>query len=97
MHPDWVRGLRDQCAAAGVPFFFKGWGDWVPREWKYDGATHAVREDSGILHKFAHSPTSQDRSETATEGWQAIAKVGKRRSGRLLDGVEHNAFPEARP
>lgn len=23
MHPDWARGLRDQCAAAGVPFFFK--------------------------------------------------------------------------
>ena len=26
MHPDWVRSVRDQCAAAGVPFFFKGWG-----------------------------------------------------------------------
>ncbi len=23
MHPDWVRSLRDQCQAAGVPFFFK--------------------------------------------------------------------------
>ena len=23
MHPDWARSLRDQCAAAGVPFFFK--------------------------------------------------------------------------
>jgi len=30
MHPDWVRALRDQCAAAGVPFFFKQWGDWLP-------------------------------------------------------------------
>ncbi len=27
---DWVRGLRDRCVAAGVPFFFKGWGEWVP-------------------------------------------------------------------
>ena len=26
MHPDWARSLRDQCAAAGVPFFFKQWG-----------------------------------------------------------------------
>jgi protein gp37 len=24
MHPDWARSLRDECAAAGVPFFFKG-------------------------------------------------------------------------
>jgi protein gp37 len=23
-HPDWMRRLRDQCAAAGVPFFVKG-------------------------------------------------------------------------
>lgn len=23
MHPDWARGLRDQCVAAGVPFFMK--------------------------------------------------------------------------
>ena len=24
--PEWVRSLRDQCDAAGVPFFFKQWG-----------------------------------------------------------------------
>lgn len=29
MHPEWARSLRDQCAAAGVPFFFKQWGDWI--------------------------------------------------------------------
>lgn len=28
MHPDWVRSLRDQCKEAGVPFFFKQWGEW---------------------------------------------------------------------
>lgn len=26
MDPDWVRSVRDQCVAAGVPFFFKQWG-----------------------------------------------------------------------
>ena len=30
MHPDWARGLRDQCAAAGVPFLFKQWGEHTP-------------------------------------------------------------------
>lgn len=30
MHPDWARGLRDQCQAAGVPFFFKQWGEFKP-------------------------------------------------------------------
>jgi protein gp37 len=26
MDTDWVRSVRDQCQAAGVPFFFKQWG-----------------------------------------------------------------------
>ncbi len=26
MHEDWVRGVRDQCLSADVPFFFKQWG-----------------------------------------------------------------------
>jgi protein gp37 len=30
MHPDWARALRNHCAAAGVPFFFKQWGNWTP-------------------------------------------------------------------
>jgi protein gp37 len=30
LHPDWVRAVRDQCVAAGVAFWFKGWGEWLP-------------------------------------------------------------------
>jgi protein gp37 len=30
IHPDWLRGLRDQCRAAQVPFFFKQWGEHAP-------------------------------------------------------------------
>lgn len=30
MHPDWVREIRDQCKEAGVPFFFKQWGEYAP-------------------------------------------------------------------
>lgn len=26
LRPEWVRHLRDQCAAAEIPFFFKQWG-----------------------------------------------------------------------
>ncbi len=29
MHPDWVRSIRDQCLAGGVPFFFKQNGEWL--------------------------------------------------------------------
>jgi protein gp37 len=37
MHPDWARSLRDQCAAARVPFFFKQNGEFLhngePSDW----------------------------------------------------------------
>lgn len=32
MHPEWLRAMRDQCAAAGVPFLFKQWGEWAPAD-----------------------------------------------------------------
>ncbi|WP_421907237.1 DUF5131 family protein [Mameliella sp.] len=28
-NPQWFRDLRDQCAAADVPFHFKQWGEWA--------------------------------------------------------------------
>ena len=28
MNPEWVRGIREQCVAANVPFFFKQWGNF---------------------------------------------------------------------
>lgn len=42
MHPDWARSIRDQCAAAGVPFFFKQWGgaDKKAAGRLLDGALH---------------------------------------------------------
>lgn len=43
MHPNWARSIRDQCRAAGTPFFFKQW---------------------------------------------------TKRAGRVLDGREHNDFPQ---
>ncbi len=31
LDPDWARSVRDQCVAAGVPFFFKQWGGLTPK------------------------------------------------------------------
>lgn len=51
MQADWVRSLRDQCAAAGVPFFFKQWGGVRKKAAgrELDGRTHDDRpEPSGV-------------------------------------------------
>ena len=31
MDPKWARSIRDQCRAAGIPFFFKQWGGRTPK------------------------------------------------------------------
>lgn len=49
MHPDWARSVRDQCAAAGVPFFFKQWGEWLPDHQHYDATLYA---NASHGHKF---------------------------------------------
>lgn len=36
MQAEWAQSIRDQCQAAGVPFFFKQWGEWLPGD--QDGA-----------------------------------------------------------
>jgi protein gp37 len=37
MNPAWVRDVRDRCVAAGIPFFFKQWGEHTPHAWTLDG------------------------------------------------------------
>ncbi|MGQ0562560.1 MAG: DUF5131 family protein [Gemmatimonadota bacterium] len=41
MHVDWVRDIRDLCAKAGIPFFFKQWGGRTPKAGgrELDGST----------------------------------------------------------
>ena len=39
MNPDWAMAVRDQCSAAGVPFFFKGHGGLIKHR-LFDGREH---------------------------------------------------------
>lgn len=86
MHPDWARSLRDQCVAAGVPFFFKQWGKWYPLASRtvIDAQRNAPRP--GQLKKF------EGRKVLETMG-EIFVKYGKKGSGRMLDGKEWNQFP----
>lgn len=51
MHPDWARSLRDQCVAAGVPFLFKQWGEWVSVSEVAGSGAHFQFEDGSTLRR----------------------------------------------
>jgi protein gp37 len=86
MHPDWARSVRDQCQAAGVPFFFKQWGEWAPECETF----HKVSD-----HRYSHETFAWNRDGTPYNALnpavgsfpsQMMYRVGKRAAGRLLDG-----------
>ncbi|KAB2543270.1 hypothetical protein AL035_02050 [Salipiger aestuarii] len=52
--PDWFRGLRDQCAAACVPFLFKQWEGRGQKEIKAKG-----RELDGVVHDGYPTPRGE--------------------------------------
>ena len=82
MHPDWARSLRDQCAAAGVAFHFKQWGEWVsvsevegdgPHHKFPDGATvrrigkkAAGRHLDGVTHDAYPAAPTHDSAQRRT-------------------------------
>ena len=87
MHPDWARSLRDQCKAAGVPFFFKQWGEWAPSG---AGTDHKRGRMIGMF------PDGElfDRIAMRTDGALAtpMRRFGKKESGAVLDGRQHREF-----
>ena len=92
MHPDWARSLRDQCAAAGVPFLFKQWGEWTPGENLERGGRLPCAYFAGDRWDFSTQTDKQSENCHADDS-PDVYRVGKAAAGRLLDGKEHNEFP----
>ena len=91
MHPDWARSLRDQCQAAGVPFFFKQWGAWLPDDHCTDDQWHGARERYG--REFIHDRLGEGPAALSVSIVQRWAFVGKKAAGALLDGREWREMP----
>lgn len=90
MHPDWVRSLRDQCAEAGVPFFFKQWGNNLPNgQMTADGIESHLK--AATIEAFGGMPP--ERSIQWDDAHWAYRMGKKEAAGRYLDGRIHRAFP----
>jgi protein gp37 len=90
----WYRSLRDQCQAAGVPFFFKQWGEWRPA-----GIHPAEAPGKFAFGDYEHDPSlfietdCYPRQFTMFGARAVVERVGKKAAGALLDGREHREFP----
>lgn len=90
MHPDWVRSLRDQCTAAGIPFFFKQWGEWAPAESK--DFNKGLRIES-VEGKVECGYYCDERVGHVDHKAQAMVRVGRKAAGAVLDGRVWREFP----
>ncbi len=92
MHPDWARSLRDQCAAAGVPFLFKQWGLFTPSG---PGCLPVDYRDCAGAVAWPDGEVTLQGGDPAAHGGagQHMFRATKAVAGRLLDGVQHDGMP----
>jgi len=101
MHPDWARGLRDQCKAAGVAYFFKQWGRWAPGSF-IDFEKNIVLLNTGERMSYANPSWRLAAAQYSETAWGEKAPTAMhwnhRREHRAeLDGVQHLEWPAAHP
>jgi protein gp37 len=91
-HPAWHRGARDFAAKHGIAYLFKQWGEWAadecqgPNVWQHLERPRARWVDGQFVIEGKDSGWPDDEN--------LLFRLGKKAAGRLLDGVEHNGFPE---
>ena len=69
-----------------MPFFFKQWGEWEPRETWEPGS----RRQRAIM--LDGTPVPDDIAPQDVGGHRFV-RTGKKAAGRLLDGVQHDGMP----
>lgn len=101
MHPDWARGLRDQCKAANIPFYFKQWGEWGVNEIK--ACAFLSKNRSSQLNVVVSETKSEkpiayyaypSKGNDEIGAIETMSRLGKHRAGRTLDGQTHDEYPK---
>lgn len=82
MHPDWPRAIRSQCTGAGVPYFFKQWGQWLPIT--YQGEQGTVINFTPGKNEFLFNVPYRLQNMVRT----------RKKSNNELDGQLWQQFPQ---
>lgn len=93
MHPDWVRNIQRQCEEQNVPFFFKQWGEFTPVKSSIEylelPKTYWIDFNGQVTTVEKRIPSFLQYNRVS-----AMKKIGKTKSGALLDGKEYKEFPK---
>ncbi len=92
-HPDWFRKVRDDCAAAGVPFTFKQWGEFVPKSQTELRCPDKWGCITQLGSYYPETSAWNGHDDDSGESDAVIYRVGKKAAGRELDGVIHDGWP----
>lgn len=90
-HPEWFRFVRDQCVAAGIPYFFKQWGEWAPGS--AIGATKLQPMNLQTMKVLDGRLVGQAFAAGYFEDQAPLLRVGKKTAGRVLDGRTWDESP----
>jgi protein gp37 len=101
MHPDFVRSIRDQCVTAGVPFFFKQWGEYRPALSVAEATNYPIlvagpeskSNPASSCYHLDHQVAAYLDGTKLSQAQCAVVRLGKKAAGRVLDGREWNEFP----
>jgi protein gp37 len=103
MHPNIPRKLRDDCVVAGVPFFFKSWGEWYAKanfsleQWAYQNSVRnkppwGTLDINGNWFPSTTPWNGHQGSDSDTQEY-IMSRIGKKAAGRLLDGRTWEGIP----
>jgi len=73
---------------------FKQWGEWAPGE-TVTRQTGWMPTASWFNDEWRFSEENLATTDNHIDDEPDLYRVGKKAAGRLLDGIEHNGYPEA--
>lgn len=89
-HPSWFRQIRDACQDAGIPFFFKQWGNYAPVQ----EAVPMEQVDFKVRYARYHPGRILNETRPSSPTDVPMRRMTKKKAGALLDGREWREYPD---
>lgn len=99
LHPDWIESVKNECLNNDVPFLFKQYGEYVPRNgdmFKFDDGKNCVEIDpEGVKWPIVFINDKGKIVENKNyDSCIEMQKIGNRNANRSIYGILHDSYPK---